>query len=147
MGRRPRLRSKWPNLLGARHALAVEVALTVMEKDAAVPDHSPLMGSEDCAFMLEQRPGNIALLAEENLDEVFPARLSAHTPLGRNGQPEDVNGTVAWLLSDDALFVTGQEITVNGGFTLGGIRLRPRRRQLLRHTISSHFQDYIGHGD
>jgi hippurate hydrolase len=46
----------------AETALAVEVARTVMGEDSVDPDHSQLMGSEDFAFMLEQRAGNIALL-------------------------------------------------------------------------------------
>ena len=40
-------------------------------------------------------------------------------PLGRMGQPEDVAGTVAWLLSDDARGVTGQAIDQNGGAWVG----------------------------
>ena len=62
-------------------------------------------------------------MADEALDPAVRAKLAAHTPLGRNGTPEDIAGAVAWLLSDDAVFVTGQEITVDGGFTLGGLRL------------------------
>lgn len=62
-------------------------------------------------------------MAEEALDPALSARLAAHAPLGRNGTPEDVSGTVAWLLSEDARFVTGQNIAVDGGFTLGGPRL------------------------
>lgn len=46
----------------AETALAVEAARVVMGVDAVDPDHQQLMGSEDFAFMLEQRPGNIALL-------------------------------------------------------------------------------------
>lgn len=36
-------------------------------------------------------------------------------PLGRMGQPDDVAGMVAWLLSDDAHGVTGQCLDINGG--------------------------------
>lgn len=50
----------------AETALAVEVARSIMGEDAVDPDHSQLMGSEVFAFMLEQRPGNIALLGNGN---------------------------------------------------------------------------------
>ena len=40
-------------------------------------------------------------------------------PLGRMGQPEDIAGTVAWLLSPDARGVTGQAIDQNGGAWTG----------------------------
>jgi NAD(P)-dependent dehydrogenase (short-subunit alcohol dehydrogenase family) len=40
-------------------------------------------------------------------------------PLGRMSQPEDVAGTVAWLLSPDARGVTGQAIDQNGGAWVG----------------------------
>ncbi|WP_344813667.1 SDR family oxidoreductase [Microlunatus aurantiacus] len=39
-------------------------------------------------------------------------------PLGRIGRPEDVAGAVAYVVSDDAGFVTAQRITVNGGHTI-----------------------------
>ena len=40
-------------------------------------------------------------------------------PLGRMTQPEDIAGTVAWLLSPDARGVTGQAIDQNGGAWMG----------------------------
>ncbi len=39
-------------------------------------------------------------------------------PLGRHGTGDDVAGAIAWLISDDAAYVTGQTIGVNGGVLL-----------------------------
>lgn len=41
--------------------------------------------------------------------------MAENNPFGRIGLPEDVAGTVAFLASDDAAYVTGQEIVVSGG--------------------------------
>jgi 2-hydroxycyclohexanecarboxyl-CoA dehydrogenase len=41
-------------------------------------------------------------------------------PLKRLGQPEDIPGIVAFLVSDDASFITGQVISVSGGLTMHG---------------------------
>jgi len=40
-----------------------------------------------------------------------------HTPMGRFGQPEELIGTVMWLLSDAAKFVTGTVVPIDGGFS------------------------------
>ena len=47
-------------------------------------------------------------------DEVQQKTIEA-TALGRLGQPEDVADVVAFLLSDDAHWVTGQILDANGG--------------------------------
>jgi 2-hydroxycyclohexanecarboxyl-CoA dehydrogenase len=39
-------------------------------------------------------------------------------PLGRLGTPEDIAGTVAYLVSDEAQYMTGQVISVSGGLTM-----------------------------
>jgi len=41
-------------------------------------------------------------------------------PLKRIGQPEDIARAVAFLASDDAGYITGQIIRVDGGLSLGG---------------------------
>jgi NAD(P)-dependent dehydrogenase (short-subunit alcohol dehydrogenase family) len=44
-------------------------------------------------------------------------KVIAHTPLGRYGNPEDLLGTVIWLLSDASKFVTGIVVPIDGGFS------------------------------
>jgi 3-oxoacyl-[acyl-carrier protein] reductase len=46
--------------------------------------------------------------------------VAAAYPLKRLGVPEDVGGAVAFLLSDDAAWITGQLLVVDGGVTLTG---------------------------
>ncbi|KQP48984.1 MULTISPECIES: glucose 1-dehydrogenase [unclassified Methylobacterium] len=43
------------------------------------------------------------------------AGLVAQTPLGRSGQPDDIASVVAFLASDEARWLTGEEITASGG--------------------------------
>jgi NAD(P)-dependent dehydrogenase (short-subunit alcohol dehydrogenase family) len=38
------------------------------------------------------------------------------TPMGRLGQPEEIAAGVAYLASDDASFVTGSELHIDGGY-------------------------------
>lgn len=59
-------------------------------------------------------PGAI-LWPDGGVDADVQAALLAQTPLGRVGNPDDIAGTVAWLLGDAAGYVTGQVIHVDGG--------------------------------
>ncbi len=66
-------------------------------------------------------PTDTALLAEgasnpEKLREAFTRAI----PLGRLGQPDDLASSIAFFLSDDASFITGQVLSVSGGLTMNG---------------------------
>jgi NAD(P)-dependent dehydrogenase (short-subunit alcohol dehydrogenase family) len=53
-------------------------------------------------------------LTEEQIDG-FKAGISSRVPLGRIGRPEEIAGAVAFLASDDASYITGIELNVDGG--------------------------------
>ena len=46
-------------------------------------------------------------------------RICAAHPIGREGQPEEVAAAIAFFLSDDASFITGVALPVDGGSTAG----------------------------
>lgn len=55
-------------------------------------------------------------------DDEAAKPFAAHTPLKRLGLPEDIGDVVVWLCTDEARFVTGQSILVDGGFAIAGMR-------------------------
>ena len=67
-------------------------------------------------FLTEQ---NRFLLTDEATGELTPRgrTIIEHTPMGRFGEPEDLIGTVLWLLSPGAAFVHGVVVPVDGGFS------------------------------
>lgn len=50
-------------------------------------------------------------------DEQTKKQFAALHPVGRVGKPEEIASAVLWLASDASSFVTGQSLTVDGGFT------------------------------
>ena len=80
-------------VIGATKALAQEVAARKVTVNAVAP-------------------GFIVTDMDKGLDE---QQLKTMIPLGRFGQPEEVAGLVGFLASDDAAYITGEVVAVNGG--------------------------------
>jgi len=60
-------------------------------------------------------PGYVRTQLTEVLPEELQGAMLANTPLGRLGEPEDVAGAVRFLCSDEASFITGEVLLVDGG--------------------------------
>lgn len=58
-------------------------------------------------------PGGIL----DNQHSSFIARYEAKVPMGRLGKPDDIAPAVSFLLSDEARYITGQNLVVDGGWT------------------------------
>lgn len=62
-------------------------------------------------------PGMTATEAvKSNLSEDFKRRFVGHIPLGRIGLPEEIAAAVVYFASDEAAYITGQILSVSGGF-------------------------------
>lgn len=64
-------------------------------------------------------PGYIVTDMTDELSEDVKNKVLSEIPMGLLGEPEDIAGAVAYLASDEARYVTGQVIHVNGGMFMG----------------------------
>ena len=86
-------------LIGLTKSLALEVASRKITVNAVAP-------------------GFIATSMTEGLDEKVREKILASVPLKRMGEPEEIAKAVAFLAGEDASYITGQVLSVNGGLYL-----------------------------
>ena len=86
-------------IIGMTRALAKEVAPSGIRVNCVAP------GCVDTAMM-------------SGFSEEDKAALCEEIPLGRIGRPEEIASAVSFLLSDDASYITGQVLGVNGGMVI-----------------------------
>jgi 3-oxoacyl-[acyl-carrier protein] reductase len=63
-------------------------------------------------------PGFVLTELTQDLPEPLQAQITERTPLGRFGTPEEIAHAVAFLASDEAAYITGQVLAVDGGLVM-----------------------------
>jgi 3-oxoacyl-[acyl-carrier protein] reductase len=64
-------------------------------------------------------PGFTATEMVKAMPEKVLEGMKAHTPLGRLGEPSDIANAYVFLASDEASFITGASLRVDGGIVVG----------------------------
>lgn len=90
-------------ILGATRSAACEASATGVRVNAVLPG------------MIDTPPVHDFLTNDEF--KPYREKVLARHPIGRFGRPEEVGYAVKWLLSEEAAFVNGAAIAVDGGYT------------------------------
>ena len=86
---------------GLRKAMALDLASQGIRVKGIAPGD----------IVVEKNQAIVQDLAEAGVDSAYVRK----TPLGRRGLPEEIGKAAAFLASDDAKYLTGETIEVNGG--------------------------------
>jgi len=91
--------------------LAVHFAKTGVRVNAIAPGF--FLTNQNRFLLVDEKSGDLTARGE---------KIIANTPMGAFGEPEDINGTALYLLSDMSHFITGICIPVDGGYSaFGGV--------------------------
>ena len=63
-------------------------------------------------------PGYIETEMTSVLNDEVKSKMLANIPLGRYGQPEDVANAIVFLCSEQASYITGQVLVIDGGMVM-----------------------------
>lgn len=89
---------------------------------AALAHYSTVVAMEAAEYGVRVNtiiPGSIHTpnhIAREAVDPALAEAAAAEIPLGREGEPEEIAHAIAFLLSDEAGFITGSELVADGGY-------------------------------
>ncbi len=100
-----------PAVLGYLKTLAQEVAAEGVTVNAVLPGYTLTERQADLAAATSQRTG-------KSREEIVAGWI-ANTPIGRMAQAEEIGEVIAFLCSPAASYLTGQAITVDGGYVKG----------------------------
>jgi NAD(P)-dependent dehydrogenase (short-subunit alcohol dehydrogenase family) len=101
-------------LVGAAGVAAYQAskgAVTLMSKNAA------LTYASEGIRVNSVHPGLITTPMTDAQDPAISEALVTTTPLGRAGRPEEVANGILFLASDEASYITGSQLVIDGGFT------------------------------
>lgn len=94
-------------LIGLTRTSAIDLAVKGIRVNAVCPNHVTTdMGRQQSEYFSSLRGMT---------PEAYRASIAERIPLGRVGEPNDTAAAVAFLVSDDAAFITGEAMNVSGG--------------------------------
>ncbi|WP_417534408.1 glucose 1-dehydrogenase [Marinobacterium stanieri] len=97
---------------GAVRTMTKSIAL-----DCATRNNGVRVNSLHPGFIETPMVVGAAAAAPAEIIEPYTARTLGQVPVGRFGQPDELGDVIAFLASDASRFMTGSEVTVDGGFT------------------------------